>query len=83
MALYYGFKSVLENSAKQFSTLDLIIEYDDTDVSKVRLKTGNKTGKATYNNLSYLTGEGGSKVVEYKQDTDYKKDELVYFHPLF
>lgn len=78
MALYYGFKSALENSAKQFSTLDLIIEYDDADVSKVRLKTGNKTGKATYNNLSYLTGEGGSKVVKYEQDTDYKKDELVY-----
>ena len=78
MALYYGFKSVLENSTKQFATLDLIVEYDDADVSKVRLKTGPKTGKKTYANLSYLIGEDGSKVVEYTKNTDYKKDELVY-----
>lgn len=78
MALYYGFKSVLENSTKQFATLDLIVEYDDNDTSKVRLKTGPKTGKQTYVNLSYLTGEEGSRVVKYEKNTDYKKDELVY-----
>lgn len=77
MAVYYGFKNALMNSTKKFIASDLIIEYDDNDVSLVKLKTGPKTGKELYKDCSYLSGNGSS-VSQYERNKQYRKDELVY-----
>lgn len=77
MAYYYGLKNALMASTKQFGSNDMIVEFDNTDPTKVKMKVGPRSGKQTYANLNYVSADG-SKVSEYEQNKNYKKDELVY-----
>lgn len=77
MAYYYGLKNALMTSTKQFGSNDMIVEFDNTDPTKVKMKVGPRSGKQTYANLNYISADG-SKVSEYEQNKNYKKDELVY-----
>lgn len=77
MAYYYGLKNALMASTKQFGSNDMIVEFDNTDPTKVKMKVGPRSGKQTYANLNYISADG-SKVSEYEQNKNYKKDELVY-----